>query len=365
MKEKIGKSKKVAVALSGGVDSAVSAALLKDQGFEVVCVHMVCWEEAGSGCASNESRVDAAKVAGHLGLPILAWDFTKEYKERVINYFYSEYELGRTPNPDVMCNKEIKFGLFFEKAFKELNVDFIATGHYARISPPCKNGKYALLKGVDLSKDQSYFLYLLTQRHLSRTLFPVGGLKKTQVRELAKKYKLPVWDKPDSQGICFVGEINIRKFLEERIKPEKGKILDVSGKVMGEHDGVWFYTIGQRHGFTIGAGRLEEGEKDKNPKPRYVLSKDIAKNTITVGSREYAMSNKFEISDLHWISQTGVKPGLEARLRHLGELYPVEEVIPFGENLRVELSKKAFGIAPGQSAVFYCKEEVLGGGVIV
>lgn len=363
MKEKIGKGKKVAVALSGGVDSAVSAALLKDQGFEVTCVHMVCWEESGPGCASNESRVDAAKVAGHLGLPILAWDFTKEYKERVINYFYSEYELGRTPNPDVMCNKEIKFGLFFEKAFKELNVDFIATGHYARIlSFHLPGGKlgYKLLKGTDPSKDQSYFLYLLTQHHLSKTLFPVGDYTKVQVREIAKKRNLPVWNKPDSQGICFVGEVNVRKFLEERIKPEKGEILDFSGKVIGEHEGAWFYTIGQRHGL----GNFSSA-KGSDRAPLYVISKSVVGNTITVGPKDCAMSNKFEISDSHWISQTVVKPGLEARLRHLGELYPVEEVIPFGKNLRVKLSKKAFGVAPGQSAVFYCKEEVLGGGVIV
>ncbi len=371
-----GKGKKVALALSGGVDSAVSALLLKEQGYDVICVHMVCWEESGPGCSSDKNRVDAAKVAGHLNLPILVWDFVKEYKVKVIDYFYSEYKAGRTPNPDVMCNKEIKFGLFFDKAFKELKVDYIATGHYARIvredgrqntegsrevgGRKLENlKKYKLFKGSDPSKDQSYFLYQLNQKHLSKTLFPVGDLLKSEVRKIAKKNNLPVWDKPDSQGICFIGEVNVQKFLEERIKSKEGSVLSVNGKVIGKHKGAWFYTIGQRHGISY---LSNPSYFPMGPKPLYVISKDVRKNTITVGLREQALVNTFFV-EFGTVPFETVPEG-EVRIRHLGELYSVENITSLGKFLQVELSKPAFGVAPGQSAVFYRGEEVLGGGII-
>ncbi|MBU1017112.1 MAG: tRNA 2-thiouridine(34) synthase MnmA [Patescibacteria group bacterium] len=355
MKEKIGKGKKVVLALSGGVDSAVSAALLKKQGYEVTCVHMVCWEKDGEGCSSDPDRVDAAKIAGFLDLPLLVWDFTKEYKKKVIDYFYSEYKAGRTPNPDVMCNKEIKFGLFFKKAFKDLKVDFVATGHYARVRRDDFN-KYKLLKGADPSKDQSYFLYPLTSEILSKTIFPIGEYTKIQVREIAKEMGLPVWYKPDSQGICFVGKVDIREFLNERIKQKKGKVLGTAGNIIGEHIGAWFYTIGQRHGF-----RVEDRE---SPQPLYVVAKDVNKNILTVGPYEEAFCDEFEV-------KTGFNPPeadstrIEIRIRHLGELYPVTSIKEQKGIITVKLGKKAFGVALGQSAVFYCKDTVLGGGVIV
>ena len=355
------------MALSGGVDSAVSAALLKKQGYDVVCVHLVCWEDEKASCDPDKNRVDAAKVAGVLNLPLLVWDFTKEYKKKVIDYFYYEYEAGRTPNPDVMCNKEIKFGLFFERAMSELKADFVATGHYARIFH-LEGGRSKLLCGKDKTKDQSYFLYLLTPNILSKTLFPLGNYTKVQVRKLAKKMRLPVWYKPDSQGICFVGKIDIKDFLSERIQSKKGAVLDMGGDVIGEHTGAWFYTIGQRRGFTVfGFGK-------EQPAPLYVISKDINKNTITVGSYDAAFCDEFRVK-LSKLSKSGVSrfgsipireyPGLRARVRHLGELYPVENIIPIGKDLCVKLSKKAFGVASGQSAVFYYKDEVLGGGVII
>ncbi|MFH1566095.1 MAG: tRNA 2-thiouridine(34) synthase MnmA [bacterium] len=357
MKEKGNKGKKVALALSGGVDSAVSAAILKEQGYDVTCVYMVCWEEESLGCASDKNRVDAAKVAGHLNLPILVWDFTKEYKEKVIDYFYTEYEAGRTPNPDVMCNKEIKFGIFFDKAINDLKVDFVATGHYARISKDKGLSEYKLLCGKDPLKDQSYFLYLLTSDILSKTLFPIGDYTKVQVRKLAKKLDLPVWSKPDSQGICFVGKVDIKEFLNERIKSKKGKVLDVDGNVIGEHTGSWFYTPGQRRGFNI------FGFKKETPSPLYVISKDVNKNTITVGSRDKAFCTEFKVKIL--TNPIQKKEGLKVRIRHLGEFYPIKSIEGQGDILTITLNKKAFGIASGQSAVFYCKDEVLGGGVIL
>jgi len=360
------KNKKVALALSGGVDSAVSAALLKNQGYDVVCIHMVCWEDLGPGCSSDKNRVDAAKVAGSLDLPLLVWDFTKEYKKEVIDYFYAEYEAGRTPNPDVMCNKEIKFGLFLDKALEDLKVDFIATGHYARIIKDEESKEFCLSCGKDLSKDQSYFLYLLTSDKLSKILFPIGDYTKTQVRKMAKDLKLPVWDKPDSQGICFIGEIDVRKFLEERIKPRAGKVLNMEKEVIGEHEGAWFYTVGQRHGFKLYAGKGFTG--GYNPQPLYVLSKNTKENTITVGAREDAMCSVFKMVsknlDIAEIQEVGYSD-LSVRIRHLGDFYPVKEIEFSGKKMKIILSKKAFGIAPGQSAVFYRKEVVLGGGEII
>src|SRR3972149_909916 len=218
---------RVAVGLSGGVDSAVSAHLLKEQGYDVTGVYMQCWDSKADGCRADEDRAEALKVAEHLGIPFKHLDFIKEYKAKVIDYFYCEYEAGRTPNPDVLCNKEIKFGMFLDWAL-ENGFEKVATGHYARVENSA--GGYSLLKGVDETKDQSYFLYLLGQEQLSKTIFPVGEMTKAEVRKLAKSSKLPNSDRPDSVGICFIGEVDIRDFLKKKIKTSPGNVLKQSGE---------------------------------------------------------------------------------------------------------------------------------------
>jgi tRNA-uridine 2-sulfurtransferase len=348
------KGKKVAVGLSGGVDSSVAAHLLKKQGYEVVGVYIQCWEE-GFGCRSDEDRAYAVQTAAKLGIKIEQLDFIKEYKEKVVSYFYSEYKAGRTPNPDVLCNKEIKFGMFFEWAMKE-GFDYVATGHYARVD------RVKLLRGVDDGKDQSYFLYLLTPEVLEKTLFPIGGMKKEEIRKIARKLNLPAKDRPDSTGICFIGEVDIKGFLGEKIKPKKGKVLDSDGEVIGEHEGAWFYTIGQRRGFTV---------KKYQGKPLFVVSKDVSENILVVGDREDALAAEFDVGNMHWIGGArersgpgGVEFKCLVRIRHLGELHEAV-VTDSGEGeLHVSLEKPVFGVAPGQSAVFYKGEEVLGGGII-
>jgi tRNA-specific 2-thiouridylase len=347
--------KKVAVGLSGGVDSAVAAYLLKEQGYEVTGVYLQCWERKADGCESDKDKIFAIRNAKHLNIPFLHLDFISEYKSRVIEYFYSEYQAGRTPNPDVMCNKEIKFGLFFDWAMKE-GFDFVSTGHYARVDSSGDSVK--LLKGVDSSKDQSYFLYLLDQSHLRKSLFPVGGMKKTEIRKIAEENNVPSSKRPDSMGICFIGEVDIKKFLAERIESKKGVVKNINGEVIGEHEGVWFYTIGQRHGFTV---------TKYTGTPMYVVSKNVDENILIVGNEEDALSDSFEISNIHWISGESPKFPLDCdvRIRHLGKLYSATINKTVGDNFSVSLNEKAFGVSPGQSAVVYIEDELLGGGIIL
>lgn len=369
---------KVAIGISGGVDSAVAAALLKKQGYEVVGVHLYCYDE-GSYCTAPEDRASAVRVVKHLGIPLLVWDFRKQYKERVIKYFFEEYRAGRTPNPDVVCNREIKFGLFLEKALKELKVNYVATGHYARIARGDKqevisnkqeaiNHKknrsknlspitYHLLRGVDETKDQSYFLYTLTQKQIEHILFPIGEYRKAEVRKMAEEFGLPNYSRGDSMGVCFIGPVPIAKFLRENLPSRPGAVVDSKGEIIGEHDGVWFFTEGQRHGFRIfrTAGL-----------PLYVIGKDVTTNTLTVGRGEETKVRQFEIEKPHWIGeQRGKikKQKLEIRIRHLGEIMPAA-ISPADGKLLATLAEPAFGVAPGQSAVFYRREELLGGGVI-
>jgi tRNA-uridine 2-sulfurtransferase len=348
---------KVAVGLSGGVDSSVSAKLLIDQGYDVTGVYIKCWDVKADGCAADEDRAYAVQTASKMGIKIEQLDFVDNYKEKVISDFYSEYKAGRTPNPDVLCNKEIKFGLFYKWAL-ENGFDYVATGHYARVIRGEK-GKYKLLKGVDPKKDQSYFLYLLDQEKLAKALFPVGGLVKTKVRELADKANLPTSKRPDSMGICFIGEVNIKEFLKQQITEKKGNLLDTEGNVVGEHDGAWFYTIGQRHGFKT---TKYFGE------PLYVLAKNVEDNTVTVGFEKEVYGTKFQIEVPHWLGENPLlnQPTLtcEVRLRHLGHMYPCTLTVSSEGIFEVVLHKPAFAIAPGQSAVFYLGEEVLGGGII-
>ncbi len=350
---------KVAVGLSGGVDSSVAAYLLKEQGYAVVGVHLQCWDYKADGCSGEEDRADAVKVAAKLGIKFVSLNFEKEYREKVIDYFYKEYASGRTPNPDVMCNKEIKFGMFLNWALQE-RFDFVATGHYARVAN--NNGTYQLLMGIDEKKDQSYFLYLLTQPQLEHTLFPLGEMKKTEVRELAEKVGFHTSHKKDSVGICFVGEVDIKDFLKKRIKEVQGDVVNIEGEVIGKHCGVSFYTIGQRHGFTV----------DKySGLPMYVIGKDAAKNELTVGYSKDGNVEKFNVVEIHWQQDVkhhyGKPEGLlcSVRIRHLGELYEGKLVLnESGLSGEVVLKDKIFGVAPGQSAVFYSKDLLLGGGVI-
>jgi len=266
-------NKTVFVGVSGGVDSSVSAAILKDQGYNVVGVFIRTWTPDFIDCTWRDERRDAMRICAHLDIPFLECDGEEAYKKGVADYMIEEYKKGRTPNPDVMCNRMVKFGVFWQFA-KERGADFIATGHYARI----KNN--SLLKSPDSSKDQSYFLWTLTSDDLSHTLFPIGHLHKTDVRKEALKYKIPVATKKDSQGVCFLGPLDMKDFLKHYIEPKKGDVINKEGKVIGTHDGAVFFTLGERHGFVI----TEKTEKDK---PYYVVGKDVEKNIVVVSTSPY------------------------------------------------------------------------------
>lgn len=342
------KSKKqlVYVAMSGGVDSSVSAALLKKQGFDVVGVYMRQWapEILGKECIWKTDRQDAMKVCAKLSILFLTWDFSKEYKKYVGKYMIDSYKKGITPNPDVMCNKIIKFGLFFERAMKE-GADFVATGHYSII----KNGK--LLKAKDKNKDQTYFLYTIKKNQLNKILFPVGDLEKPEVRKLAKKFGLENAGKKDSQGVCFVGQFNMKEFLKMYIKPKAGKIIDMHGNAVGEHEGVFYYTIGQRHGLDIKNGQG----------PYFLVKKDLKKNIIYVGDEKDLKSNKAKILNINWIQKPEKFPVLvDVRARYRAPLK--KAVLDKNGNLVFKSPERA--ITSGQSAVFYKGNVVLGGGVI-
>ena len=359
--------------MSGGVDSSLAAALLVEKGYDVTGVHLVCWEEPG--CRAPEDRKDALAVALRLGIPFEVLDFQEEYQERVIEYFYREYEAGRTPNPDVVCNREIKFGLFLEWSLRN-GFGYVATGHYARIK---NQGQYHLLKGVDPKKDQSYFLYTLTQEQLKHILFPVGHLIKEEVRREARRRGLPTADKPDSVGICFVGDVDVQEFLRRRISEKHGEVVDTDGNVIGEHKGVWFYTIGQRHGFTINSNIDSQVLNLKHAiPPLYVVSKDVARNKLVVGFGPETYNDLFSVRDVHWINgfrkisnlhakgRAGKSQisNLSVRIRHGGELIPGELTFKGSTLHGVRLSEPQRGIAPGQAVVFYRDNECLGGGVI-
>ncbi|KKT57458.1 MAG: tRNA-specific 2-thiouridylase MnmA [Candidatus Giovannonibacteria bacterium GW2011_GWC2_44_9] len=347
-------NKKVFVAMSGGVDSSVAALLLQKQGYDVTGAHMICWE----GCENNEDKQDAMRVAAVLGIPFLVWDFKKEYKKAVYDYMICEYMAGRTPNPDVMCNKEIKFGIFLKRAL-EAGADFMATGHYVR-----KFGS-KLFAAKDKNKDQSYFLWTLTQDQLKHCLFPIGNYLKSEARDLARGFGLPVANKKDSQGLCFVGKVNFADFIRETLPQKSGVIMTSDGKKIGEHDGAHFYTIGQRHGLALG-GQAE---------PVYVAKKDLATNTIMVSQKQDSALYKRELfaENFNWIGNPPAGgPEMpfpcQVRIRHR---QPLQACSLFGDG-RVVFDFPQRAVAPGQSAVFYLPdgkpgkdEEMLGGGVIV
>ncbi|PIR41473.1 MAG: tRNA 2-thiouridine(34) synthase MnmA [Candidatus Yanofskybacteria bacterium CG10_big_fil_rev_8_21_14_0_10_46_23] len=339
---------KVFVALSGGVDSAVSAGLLKQAGYEVTGIYFKPWqpEHNLAHCRWQEDRRDALRVAVKLGIRFETWDFSADYHDRVVNYMISAYKKGQTPNPDIICNDEIKFGLFLEKS-RQAGADFIATGHYAQIKKS-PSGKFQLLMGADPEKDQSYFLYKLTQAELAMTLFPVGHLKKTAVRKLAEKLKLPVATKKDSQGVCFVGDLSMREFLKEYIQPRPGDIKNTQGEVIGRHEGIAFYTIGQRHGFTT-----------KNNRPYYVVGKKATENVLIVGLSP-VIQKEIKIRDLTLIDpEEKISELVKTRSRYRQKL-----VASRLKNDQVIFLENQESPSPGQSIVFYQENRVLGGAII-
>jgi len=363
------KKHRVVVGLSGGVDSALSAHLLKQQGHEVVGVFMKNWEgdDDDEYCSSNVDFVDAAAVADVLGIEIEHVNFAAEYRERVFAEFLREYQAGRTPNPDVLCNAEIKFKAFLDHAMR-LGAEKIATGHYARVRET-SDGRVELLKGLDPLKDQSYFLHRLTQTQLAATLFPVGELKKTEVRRLAAEIGLPNAHKKDSTGICFIGERPFREFLNRWLANAPGPIEDDRGRVVGEHVGLSFYTLGQRKG--IGIGGLKERGAAKGGSehaPWFVARKDIARNTLFVvqgHDHPWLLSPALEADDASWIAGTppgGGTFGAKTRYRQTD----ADCTLAGGANGRFALRFGApqWAVTPGQSAVLYDGEVCLGGGVI-
>lgn len=361
--------KKTFVGLSGGVDSAVSAAVLLEQGHDVTGVFIKVWQPEFLPCTWKEDRIEAMRVAAHLGIPFMTLDLEKEYKAGVVDHMIREYAAGRVPNPDVMCNAHVKFGAFLDFALGH-DAEQIATGHYSRIKEivpggrddPEKAVRYKLLRGVDPEKDQSYFLWTLTQRQLAHSLFPVGDLTKARVRSLAAKFDLPNAQRKDSQGLCFMGPVDMADFLRRYTNAVPGKVLDVSGREIGEHRGALIYAVGQRHGF-------HTEKLSSNEEPYFVIEKDMAKNTITVGHApprtpqkkavELTISGVNDISgDLH------APENVLARMHHRGELVPVEISRITADASRVRILGKSEPTSPGQSLVFYRGEACLGGGII-
>ncbi len=354
----------VYVGMSGGVDSSVTAALLKQGGYNVVGVYMKNWTKSlpGFACPWKEDYQDAKRVAVQLGIDFKVFDFEKEYKQKVVDYMIAEYKAGRTPNPDIMCNQEVKFKLFLETALED-GADLIATGHYAKVSKrqKAKGKKEAveLHRAKDENKDQTYFLYRVTEEALSKTLFPLGDYTKPEVRALAKKFGLVTATKKESMGICFVGKVGIKEFLQQYVEAKPGKIIDQNGVTVGEHDGAIFYTIGQRTGLGVGGGL-----------PYYVAGKDMKKNEVYVTtdlSDKKLWAKELVLADVHWINPAASDKKLNKlsiRTRHRASLIDCEIIEKTKNTLRVKLISEIRAATPGQSAVLYDGDHCLGGGVI-
>lgn len=369
------KSKKVLIALSGGIDSAVSAWKLLQAGYQVEAVFMKNWSSTTGlkydECPWLKDRQDALRVSAFLGIPMHTVDFEKQYEQKVLDYFFQEYQAGRTPNPDVMCNKEIKFKLLYNWAMSQ-GFDYLATGHYAQIKQVKHNGivQYSLCRSKDEFKDQTYFIYNIASKQLAHLLFPIGDMKKAAVKILAKKIGLPNVDRKESMGLCFVGKVRLKEFLSQKLRAKVGDIVieDSRGvqKKIGQHDGLANYTIGQRHGIKVGAGG-----------PWFVIRKDLAKNRLVVTNDPKdtrLQTQNITLHSLHWLKQ-GVdlsKPvKMSGRFRHQGKLEPVTiSVEATGKNakqktLQVQFVKPQLAVASGQSLVLYQGKECLGGGVII
>lgn len=364
-KSRLSLGQRVVVGLSGGVDSAVSAALLKDAGFDVVGVFMRFWKDEGGGenrCCSPESEKRARTVAEKLNIPFYVLNFEKEFKKKVVDVFLSEYKKGSTPNPCVVCNSEIKFGLLIDKALK-MGADYVATGHYARLRLSKKtenqNRKieiFKLLKGKDKEKDQSYFLWRLNQGQLSHILFPVGNYTKIEVRKMAKKYGLPVAGTPDSQEICFAPN-GVNSFLKKYLRLRAGKIIDTNGRVLGKHEGLQFYTIGQRKGIKLPQG------------PYYVAHKDYKNNNLIISKSEKDLLDKtLTARDVNWIFEKPAKLPIEVKtkIRYRSSLFLAKIFLESAEDKKYKVVFNGLqrAITPGQSVVFYIGNELVAGGII-
>jgi len=358
-------SRKVVVGLSGGVDSSVTAMLLKQQGYEVTGLFMKNWEDDDDDeyCSSKQDLIDAVAVADKLDIEIEAVNFSKEYKDRVFANFLAEYEAGRTPNPDILCNAEIKFKAFLDHAM-EMGADLIATGHYAQVREnPLRAGHYQLLKADDGSKDQSYFLHRLNQAQLSKTLFPLGKYLKREVREMAREIGLANAEKKDSTGICFIGERPFQEFLQRYLPKKPGDIKTPEGKTVGQHDGLMYYTLGQRQGLKIG------GSRDSNGEPWFVAAKDMVNNELIVvqgHDHPLLLNDGLKAGQLHWIS--GEEPETNwvyaAKTRYRQPDAPCEIDAINAEEVDIRFGQKQWAITPGQSAVVYESNVCLGGGII-
>ncbi|MDP3833021.1 MAG: tRNA 2-thiouridine(34) synthase MnmA [Hydrogenophaga sp.] len=359
---------RVVVGLSGGVDSAVSAHLLKQQGYEVIGIFMKNWEDDDDSeyCSTRQDFLDAASVADVLGIDIEHVNFAAEYKDRVFAEFLREYQAGRTPNPDVLCNAEIKFKAFLDHAMR-LGAEKIATGHYARVRE--RHGAFELLKGLDPLKDQSYFLHRLNQTQLSKTLFPVGELPKTEVRRIAAEIGLPNAKKKDSTGICFIGERPFRDFLNRYIAREPGPIKDEKGRVLGQHVGLSFYTLGQRQGLGIGGVREKGAQKGGNEHaPWFVARKDIEKNTLWVvqgHDHPWLLTPRLRAQDASWVAGHAPATGdMAAKTRYRQADAPCRFEADGDAGFALAFTEPQWAVTPGQSAVLYDGEVCLGGGVI-
>ena len=351
----------VVVGMSGGVDSSVTAKILKDQGYNVECVFMKNWEGDDENCNAEEDYKDALSVCDHLDIPLRSVNFSNEYWDKVFQYFIDEYARGRTPNPDVLCNREVKFKAFLDYAF-DLGAVKIATGHYAQIVE--YKDEFQLLKGLDKNKDQSYFLYLLGQNELSKSMFPIGNIDKATVRKLAENSGLINHAKKDSTGVCFIGEQKFfKEFLKKYIPVKPGLIQTIDGKVCGEHDGLMYYTMGQRKGLGIGGGH---GFKEA---PWFVADKDLINNILIVAQGHDHPSlfhQELEADQIHWINEAPLNSleNISAKIRYRQNDQPCNITELSMNNCKVKFKEPQFAITPGQSIVFYIDNRCVGGAII-
>lgn len=351
---------RIVVGISGGVDSSVAAYLLKQQGHDVIGLFMINWEEKDGSCTAEADFEDVKRVCNKIGIPYFSVNYAKEYYDRVFSYFLEEYKRGRTPNPDVLCNREVKFGPFLEQA-KKLGADMIATGHYAKKIE--KDGKFYLAKADDLNKDQSYFLNQLNQDQLASVIFPLAEIDKPKVREIARELELSTAEKKDSTGICFIGERNFKKFLQEYLPAQRGKILDLDGNEVGMHDGLMYYTLGQRRGLNIG------GRKGGNGERWFVVKKDLANNILYVsqGEGEELFTDGLYANDMNWIPEKPEKEEFDcfAKFRYRQPDQKVHVTILNDKEIKVDFDERQRAITPGQFVVLYDENGIcLGGGTI-